>query len=124
LGVSVERSSRLIQNDPADLFVSPVIKDRKRPLTAVFHATYSFSYVTELDKRMLENEWRNTRKAHFLQRLRKNVARIEEGVAVVSKHVSLDDDGVQFMSGYYHWVEGLIAAGRKVLHNNRPGAIG
>src|SRR5205085_3552588 len=48
LGVSFEQAWRLITNDPAVLYPSPIKLGRQRPMTAVLHAEYSFIYVTEL----------------------------------------------------------------------------
>ena len=49
LGVSLESAHRLVTNDPGQLFDSPIRKDCARPMTAVFHAQYSFIHVTALD---------------------------------------------------------------------------
>ncbi|MFX6277450.1 HEXXH motif-containing putative peptide modification protein, partial [Acinetobacter baumannii] len=41
-GISIETAQRLIANPPSQRCASPIRKDRARPMTAVFHAQYSF----------------------------------------------------------------------------------
>ena len=116
LGVSFEGSTRLIRNSQNELYVSPVIKNRKRPMTAVFHATYSFTYVTELDLRILDKEWRRTEKEYVQNRLRKNLSRIEEGVEQILKYSKFDKEGKCFFEGYYSWFKKLKDSGYQRLY--------
>src|SRR5260221_11585139 len=53
LGISAESATRLITNDPAQLFDCPIRKDRKRPMIALFHEEYTFVHVTCLDLHMI-----------------------------------------------------------------------
>jgi HEXXH motif-containing protein len=41
LGLSLESATTIVGNDPSELFVSPVVKHRRRPMSAVLHAQYS-----------------------------------------------------------------------------------
>ena len=54
--MSFESATAIVGNDPAQRHVSPIVKDRTRPMTAVLHAQYSYVHVTALDLHMLEAE--------------------------------------------------------------------
>ena len=66
LGVSFELASRVVGNDRRSLYVSPIVKDRLRPMTAVLHAQYSYIHVTQLDIHILDSE-RNDRRRDVLR---------------------------------------------------------
>jgi HEXXH motif-containing protein len=111
-GVSIETAWRFITNPPEALFESPIRKDRLRPMTAVFHATYSYTYVTELDLRIIEQEQSGRRMGKLLGRLAHNVKRLEEGRAVLRGHMTVDAEGERFMAPYHDWLDMVIARGR------------
>lgn len=111
-GVSVEAAWRFITNPPDALFESPIRKDTLRPMTAVFHATYSYTYVTELDLRIIEREHPGRRMNRLLGRLAHNVNRLEEGRAVLRGHMTVDVEGERFMAPYHEWLDTVIAQGR------------
>jgi HEXXH motif-containing protein len=95
LCVSVESAWRLITNDPADLFPSPIRIGRQRPMTAVLHAQYSFIHVVELDLRMLEKESDAMARDHILQLLMRNVVRMEAGHETLAPNVRTDAYGAR-----------------------------
>jgi HEXXH motif-containing protein len=111
-GLSVETAWRFITNPPEALFESPIRKDRPRPMTAVFHAVYSYSYVTELDLRIIDREPAGPRMGTLFRRLAYNVKRLEEGRDVLRQHMTLDVEGEIFMAPYDEWLDRLIAQGR------------
>ena len=115
LGVSFESASTIVDNDPSARFVSPIIKDRLRPMTAVLHALYSFVHVTALLNHMLEPERDSVRRASLRWCLAKNLARIEEGHATVSGSFEPGKHGVEFMKGFAAWTEKTIGAAKKLL---------
>lgn len=117
LGVSLEAADRLITNRPGELYASPIRKDRPRPMTAVFHAQYSFIYVTALDLRMIETETDPRTLSSLLTLLGRNVPRIEEGLRVIREHVQVDEDGRVFVDAFIDWAARVIREGNAVLRH-------
>ena len=116
LGVSFESATTIVGNDPSELYVSPVIKERPRPMTAVLHAEYSYVYVTTLDTRMLVAEEDPHRRAVLDHVLRTNLARIEEGNDTIRNHFRAGPYGPEFMAGFYEWIESTISSARAALN--------
>ncbi len=121
LGVSVEQASRLLVNDPHDLFESPIRKDRKRPMTAVLHAEYSFIYVTCLDLHMIEGETDPAIREDMLMLLARNVPRMEAGLALIEQHAETDAEGRAFVGAFLAWAGEVIRRGNEVLDANGYG---
>lgn len=115
LGVNLESADRLILNPPDELYVSPVIKDRLRPMTAVLHAEYSFAYITALDIVLIETEPEGERRQLLFRLLARNLARIDEGIEEIRRHIRVDPQGEAFVAGLYAWIEELIGRGRHLL---------
>ncbi len=123
LGVSLLGASRLVANDPADLFVSPIITDRRRPMTAVLHAQYSFIHVTALDVAIYdaaEEDQQLADQAVFL--LARNVPRMERGYEEISRHICTDEAGAAFVDAFMAWSARVLARGREILDENGYGA--
>lgn len=118
LGVSVESARRLVSNDPAELYPSPIKIGRQRPMTAVLHAQYSFIYVIELDLHMLATEEDERMRHHILQLLLRNVVRMEAGHETLARNVRTDDDGARFLDAFLTWSRRAIAAGYDALDAN------
>lgn len=116
LGVSLLQSARLVLNDPALLYASPIIVDRKRPMTAVLHAQYSFMHVTALDLAVYRSAHASIelrRQAVYL--LARNVPRMEAGHEEIDRHLLTDSEGTAFASAFAAWSEEVLGAGRAVL---------
>ncbi|HTT41394.1 MAG TPA: HEXXH motif-containing putative peptide modification protein [Burkholderiales bacterium] len=106
VGVQVESCTRLILNDPAELYVSP-LRSFKRPMTAVAHAFYSWLYLTELGVRLADRD----AKRAFL-RLPRNFQWIEQMRREIRTHARLDDAGREFFERLYAWADRLLLRGR------------
>lgn len=115
LGISVETTTGLITNPPYELYASPIRKDKLRPMSAVFHAEYSFIYVTALDIKMIEAESQHENITNLLSLLARNVRRMEEGLDVIQKHIKVDSDGRTFIEGFFNWSERVINKGNALL---------
>lgn len=116
LGVSLLSADRIVANDPALLYRSPIIVDRKRPMTAVLHAQYSFIHVTALDVAVYRGaaaEPDLRQDAVFL--LARNIPRMEAGYEELDRHLETDDEGTAFCKGFMHWSREVIAEGRAIL---------
>jgi hypothetical protein len=123
LGVQIDSALRIVANAPDELYVSPVIKDRLRPMTAVLHAEYSFAYVTALDLEMIRHESSEPRLRILLRFLERNLRRIEEGIGEIRQHARLDEVGIPFMAGLYAWIERLVDDSHDVLRRYKTKGI-
>lgn len=119
LGVSVESATTVVGNDPSDLYSSPIIKDRLRPLTAVLHAEYSYVHVTALDIAILQAERDSARRDVMRGVLATNVARIEEGYETLRRHFVPGEHGKEFMQSLFAWTEKTIDAAHDLLSHDR-----
>jgi HEXXH motif-containing protein len=122
LGVSIETAERLIANDPAQQFESPIRKDRTRPMTAVFHAQYSFIHVTALDLHMLAAAEGERERQSVLMLLARNVPRMQSGYEEVARHIETDAAGRLFLDAFMAWSEDVLQRGQAELNANGYGA--
>ena len=122
LGVFIERAERLIANDPSQRFESPIRKDRTRPMTAVFHAQYSFIYVTALDLHMLARAEGERERQWILMLLARNVPRMQAGYEEVARHILTDAAGGLFLEAFMDWSRGVLQRGQAELDANGYGA--
>jgi ADP-heptose:LPS heptosyltransferase len=123
LGVSFESATAVVGNDRSNLLVSPVIKDRLRPMTAVLHAQYSYVHVTALDVHLLAAESNSARREALREVLERNLARIKEGFDTIQKHFEPGEHGIEFMSGLRAWTERVIRSAEDLLGGGaRPAA--
>lgn len=115
LGIGKESCTRWILNDPAQLYRSPVITDRQRPMTAVVHGVYAFSYVLALEMRAFQAEPEGPRRQAIAERLRRNSKRLVDGMEEIRTHVKLDSQGAVFFEALYGWWGELIRKAGRLL---------
>jgi hypothetical protein len=115
LGVAFESATAIVGNNPSDLYVSPIIKNRLRPMTAVLHAEYSFVHVTALDIQMLRAERDPDRRLALAEVLRKNLSRIEEGYDTLRKQFVPGEHGREFMEGFLDWTDNTISQAKRLI---------
>lgn len=115
LGVSFESATAVTGNVPSELYESPIIKDRLRPMTAVLHAEYSYVHVTALDVHMLQAERDPARRAVLWTVLERNLSRIEEGYGTIQRHFKPGDHGREFMEGLFNWIEKSVGMAKDAL---------
>ena len=118
MGIMIDRSDRFIVNSPRELFSSPIRKDRLRPMTAVFHAQYSFMHVTALDLKMLKHGLEGEDKTHILMLLARNVIRMQSGYELIDKQIKTDNEGRLFVSTFMEWSAEIIEESVKFLADN------
>lgn len=118
LGVSFETSERLIANGPSERFESPIRKDQARPMTAVFHAQYSFIHVTALDLHMLAKSQRERERQYILMLLARNVPRMQQGYEEVTRHIKTDEPGRAFVGAFMDWSSCVLQRGQAELDAN------
>ncbi len=122
LGVSIENAERLITNSCSEVFESPIRKDRKRPMSAVVHAQYSFIHVTALDLYMLARANSRQERQLILMLLARNVPRMKSGYEELARHVKTDEAGRQFIDAFMRWSSDVLARGQAELDANGYGA--
>lgn len=115
MGVSFESVTRIVGNDPVLLYVSPIVKDRLRPMSAVLHAQYSYVHVTALDILLVRAEEDPVRRAALKDVLRRNLARIGEGAATLAAQLVPGRDGKEFMAGLDTWTERIAREGTALI---------
>ncbi|CAN5535935.1 hypothetical protein BH09BAC6_BH09BAC6_33220 [soil metagenome] len=115
MGVSFEVAERLITNPPSERFVSPIRKDKTRPMTAVFHAQYSFMHVTALNLYMLKAAKDEPERTRILMLLGRNVPRMQQGYDVISENITTDTEGSNFVNEFMRWSTDVIAEGYEQL---------
>ncbi len=122
LGVSIESAQRLITNSPSEEFESPIRKDRKRPMSAVVHAQYSFIHVTALDLHMLAEANGERERQFILMLLARNVPRMQSGFDELARHVKTDEAGRQFIDAFMRWSRDVLERGQAELDAHGYGA--
>jgi HEXXH motif-containing protein len=121
LGVSIETAERLIANDPSERFESPIRKDQPRPMSAVFHAQYSFIHVTALDLHMLASAEGPRERECILMLLARNVPRMQAGYEEVARHIRTDAAGRLFVDAFMDWSADVLLRGQAELDANGYG---
>jgi hypothetical protein len=116
LGVDFERTHRLILNPPQEKYPSPIRYDCLRPMSAVLHAQYSYTYIIQLDLKILEAR-------HDVERDRSIVAyslavivpKLEFGANVLKSNAVTDESGRRFLAGLQDWTGRLLEESRRWL---------
>jgi hypothetical protein len=119
LGIMFESAQGFITNDPKDLYLSPIRIGVLRPMTAVFHAEYSFIYVTQLHLMILAADPGDETRKYLLMLLKTIVARMEEGFKVIEANIQVDSIGRPFVDGFMDWARRVLADGQAVLDRER-----
>ncbi|OEK00136.1 hypothetical protein BFP97_00775 [Roseivirga sp. 4D4] len=115
LGVMLESTNRFIMNGPTELFESPVRKDRKRPMTAVFHAQYSFMHCTALNVLHLDQTQSVAENNVWMVFLKNNLPRMLEGDALLKRCLKLDKEGELLFEGFFDWSDQILKRGAYLL---------
>ena len=118
LGVSFGSATTVVGNSPTTVYVSPIIKDRLRPMTAVLHAEYSYVHVTALDIQLLEMEQSPVRREVLRCVLQRNLSRIQEGYETIRQHFEPGKYGREFMEGFSGWIQRTIESAQVLLGRN------
>lgn len=119
LGIMFESTQGFIANDPQDLYLSPIRIGVLRPMTAVFHAEYSFIYVIQLYLMLLAADPEEATRRYLLSLLRNLMPRMEEGFQVIAANIQVDSIGRPFVEGFMDWAGRALAEGRAILDRER-----
>ncbi len=116
LGVQFESAERLITNPAEQKFPSPIRYDCLRPMTAVLHAQYSYTYVSALDIHIINAGTDAERDRQIAAgSLAWNLPKLEFGLDAIGKYVTVDGAGADFMKGFYVWSERILKDGYSIL---------
>jgi hypothetical protein len=85
-------------------------------MTAVFHAQYSFTYVSALNIHVILNH-PNDEDAYGAMNyfLRYHIPKLEFGIEVISRHIETDSDGEQLLSGFLSWSTEILCSARSLI---------
>lgn len=122
LGIMFESTQGFITNDPEDRYLSPIRIGVLRPMTAVFHAEYSFIYVTQLYLTMLAADPEEETRKYLLKLLQTLVPLMEAGFEVIEANIQVDSIGRPFVDGFMDWAGRVLADGRALLDRERIAA--
>ena len=115
LGVQLVAAERLIANDAAQLYESPIVRDRRRPMTAVVHAQYSFMHATALDVAMYDAAHDDATRKASAYLLARNVPRMEAGRRELAAHLRTDAAGAAFFAAFDQWSDATLRRSREIL---------
>jgi hypothetical protein len=104
LGIQFEESERIILNPPDQKFHSPIRYDCLRPMPAVLHAQYSYTYVSALDIKLIKAALDYDRDYSIVEgSLAHNLPKLEFGLRVIQDNATLDPAGNNFIEGLIDW---------------------
>jgi hypothetical protein len=104
LGVKFEEVERIILNSPDQKFHSPIRYDCLRPMAAVLHAQYSYTYVSALDIKIINAGIDYSRDYSIAEgSLAHNLPKLEFGLRVIQDNAILDTAGNNFIEGLIDW---------------------
>jgi hypothetical protein len=116
LGVDFERAGRLVRNPRGLTYPSPIRYDCLRPMTAVLHAQYSYTYIIQLDLKILQAREDRDRDAQIVSgSVAVILPKLEFGLEILKKHLESDPAGDAFVAGLYSWTDRLLAEGEDWL---------
>jgi hypothetical protein len=91
-------------------------------MTAVFHAEYSFIYVTQLYLTMLAADPEEETRKYLSMLLQTLVPRMEAGLEVIEANIKVDSIGRPFVDGFMDWAGRVLAESRAILDRERIAA--
>jgi hypothetical protein len=116
LGVQVEHATRFILNSPEVTYPSPIRYDCRRPMSAVLHAQYSYTYIIQLDLKILHARECPSRDRRIVEdSVATILPKLEFGLTVLKKHLIPDEAGKAFLSPLDAWTEDIVQDGRRFL---------
>ena len=100
---------RFFTNSQDELYESPIRRDKKRPLSAVIQAIYSWMVFSEND---LHCATINESAKDSAQYLITNLPKIEDGLITIRENIKCTPEGKDFMDGYFEWGEDICDRAR------------
>jgi len=120
LGVDFEQARRLVRNPHGQTYPSPIRYDCLRPMTAVLHAQYSYTYIIQLDLKILEAREDGERDRQIVsQSLAVIMPKLAFGLQVLKNDLETDEPGAAFVAGLFAWTDRLLDQGNSWLQEYR-----
>ena len=118
IGIDVEKAERLIVNAPNRTYRSPIRYDSERPMTAVIHAQYSYTYIAALDLAIIDAAQDPVRDRLIAESsLAIIMPKLKFGRAVIERDVEVDDDGAAFLQGFFDWIDSVVSRSEAILES-------
>jgi len=106
LGIDIDdHDYRLILNTSDELYDSPIRRDKKRPMSAVIQAIYSWIIFGENDIQCAKLPGNLLNASHYLIG---NIPKIEDGLVEIRKHVRYTPEGKAFLDSYFEWGDSVV----------------
>lgn len=106
MGIDIdEHDGTLFENDFVPRFFSPIRRDCLRPLSALLHGVYAYTFVLEVDLAAEDGD----------EYLRFNLPKVRRGLEEIRKAAKPTSSGSRFLDGYFEWADGVVAIGEKRL---------
>lgn len=116
LGVQFEEAERIILNPPDQKFHSPIRYDCLRPMTAILHAQYSYTYVSALDVKIINAAIDEDRDYCIAEgSLATNLPKLSFGLQILRENAILDHAGTDFLAGLTNWSQQIFEDGYRIL---------
>jgi hypothetical protein len=116
LGVQFDEAERIVKNSPDRKFPSPIRHDCLRPMSAVLHAQYSYTYVSALDIIIIDAAIDRERDYSIAQgSLSSNLPKLEFGLQVIKNNAIFDVAGTDFLEGLIDWSQRIFSDGYRIL---------
>lgn len=116
LGFQYESAERIIRNPSDQKFKSPIRYDCLRPMPAVLHAQYSYTYVSALDIEIIKAGTDLSRDRRIAEdSLAKILPKLEFGLEVIRDNADTDSAGADFLEGYFAWLNRVLEEGYRIL---------
>jgi hypothetical protein len=116
LGVDVEYATRLILNPSQATYPSPIRYDCLRPMTAVLHAQYSYTYILQLDLHILHARQSPDRDRRIVtDSLAVLLPKLEFGLGVLKQQWMPDEPGKAFLASLDVWTSEILNDSRRFL---------
>ncbi len=99
--------------DDSELFISPIRKDKRRPMSACLHGWMAWIAICQADLNMLDygEATSNVEDLSIRQMLKWNIPKVEEGLLTFEKHACWNEAGQPFAEKLYSWASDVIADG-------------
>lgn len=118
LGMHIEHhDERLILNKPTELYMSPIRRDRKRPMSAVIQAVYSWLMFSENDLQCAILPQNANLSAKYLI---SNLPKIEDGLKEIQANIKTTSEGKDFMDGYFEWGNEIVERAKQLCQTELP----
>jgi HEXXH motif-containing protein len=111
LGVRFSSADRIVANACRELYPSPLLGGRRRPMPAVVHAQYALLHMVALKLALLARDGSRGAEADALVRtlLRRDARLAREGAVIIRRNLVVDEYGLRFMPALWRWQERLLA---------------